>query len=381
MRMGPVRLGGAAHQLGLGIDTTRSLPTLDQRQRGTEFLGLPANRILNSPETTGMPFWTINPYVGCEFGCCYCYARATHEWTAERHGRASTGRPARDQFEREIYVKRNAGHVLKQTLEPAKVGNRKILIGSATDPYQPAERRFGVTRSILEGLLQFRGLSIGIITKSPLVARDADLLKALGARHRLTIQISLISLDPVLIRRLEPKTPLPHARLRAVAALAEAGVNVGLIIAPIVPGLTDGWGSLGGLMAAGKEAGARHADGFALRLKPVARSGFLPVLTEAFPELVSRYQRRYGNRNSAGRDYLVALDRRIRTLQQIHGFPIRPLDRGDGSSAGEAPSPPVNVVPELTLEAIPGHPARQTPHHHPESSDVERDRTVTASRI
>ncbi len=360
MWMGQVRLTAAAQQLGLGIEATRALPTLDLRQRGTEFLGLPANRILNSPEATGMPFWTINPYVGCEFGCCYCYARATHEWTAERHGRAHAERPAREQFEREIYVKRNAGHVLKQTLEPARVGNRKILIGSATDPYQPAERRFGVTRSILEGLLEFRGLSLGIITKSPLVARDAELLKALGDRHRLTVQISLISLDPTLIRRLEPKTPLPHARLRAVTTLAKAGVNVGLIIAPIVPGLTDGWGSLGGLMAAGKEAGARHADGFALRLKPVARSGFLPVLALAYPDLVSRYQRRYGHRHSAGPDYLAALDRRIRTLQQIHGFPIRPLDRGDGSSASETPPPPINVSPELALDTATGRLAHRT---------------------
>lgn len=329
VRLGPMRLASAAPQLGLGMETARSLPTLDQRLRGAEFLGLPTNRILNPPESTGMAFWTINPYVGCEFGCSYCYARATHEWTAERHGRARTDQPARDQFEREIYVKRDAGLVLSRTLDPAKVGRRKILIGSATDPYQPAERRFGVTRSILEALLGFRGLSIGIITKSPLVARDAELLARLAERHRITVQISLISLDAGLIRRLEPKTPLPHARLRAVAALARVGVNVGLIIAPIIPGLTDGWGALGGLMAAGKEAGARHADGFALRLKPVARSGFLPVLSREFPDLVARYQRRYGQRHSAGKDYLTALDQRIRTLQQIHGFPIRPLDRGD----------------------------------------------------
>lgn len=348
--MGPVRLAPAAAQLGLGVEAPRALPTLDLRARGTEFLALPSQRILNSPDTTGMPFWTINPYVGCEFGCCYCYARATHEWTSERHGRPEAPLPARERFEREIFVKQNAGRILQRTLDPARVGRQKILIGSATDPYQPAERRFGVTRAVLEALLGFRGLSIGLITKSPLVARDAGLLRQLSERHRLTVQLSLISLDPGLIRRLEPRTPLPHARLRAVTALAEAGVNVGLIIAPIIPGLTDGWGALGGLMAAGKEAGARHADGFALRLKPVARSGFLPVLTREFPDLVARYQRRYGARNSAGRDYLAALDRRIRTLQQIHGFPIRPLDRGEPRSPERftAPAPPADA--ELRLE-------------------------------
>lgn len=352
MRVGPVRLTAAAEQLGLGMDVGRSpLPTLDRRERGTEFLGLAVNRVANSPETTGMDFWTINPYVGCEFGCSYCYARATHEWLAERHGRAEPGRAPRERFEELIFVKRNAALALRRTLDPAKVGRRKILIGSATDPYQPAERRFGITRSVLEALLDFRGLNIGIITKSPLIARDAGLLSRLAARHRLKVDISIISLDPALIRRLEPRTPLPHARLRAVTALAEAGVDVGLIIAPIVPGLTDGWGALGGLMAAGKEAGARHADGFALRLKTVARTGFLPVLEREFPELVNRYRRRYGGRASAGRDYLTALDRRIRTLQAVHGFPIRALDRGD--AAGTPRVAPAEAEPagtELTFE-------------------------------
>ena len=310
-------------QLGLPLDIPRPvLPTLDQRLRGTDFIGLTVRRIANPPEATGMTFWSINPYIGCEFGCAYCYARNTHRWTSERNNRSAPHIDPHAAFEQQIFVKQNAANVLRRTLDPSKVGNRAILIGTATDPYQPAERQFGVTRSLLEALLGYRGLRISITTKSPLVARDADLLKSLSARHRVSINISIISLDPELIRRLEPKTPLPHARLRGVRALAEAGLDVGLMIAPIIPGLTDSWGALGGLMSAGKDAGARYADGFALRLGPVARSGFLPILDREFPELTARYRRRYQNRHNAGADYNAALTRRLRTLQQIHSFPL-----------------------------------------------------------
>ncbi len=318
MRLSPE----AQTQLGLPLTIPkRELPTLDQKQRGAEFIGLTVRRIANPPEATGMTFWSINPYIGCEFGCAYCYARDTHRWTSERHDRSLPGSDPRAAFEQRIFVKQNAADVLRRTLDPSKVGNRAILIGTATDPYQPAERQFGVTRSLLEALLGFRGLRISITTKSPLVARDAGLLKSLSAKHRVSINMSIISLDPDLIRRLEPKTPLPHARLRGVRVLADAGLDVGLMIAPIIPGLTDGWGALGGLMAAGKDAGARYADGFALRLGPVARSGFLPILEREFPDLTARYRQRY-QRHNIGADYTTALTKRLRTLQQVHNFPL-----------------------------------------------------------
>jgi DNA repair photolyase len=315
-------------QLALGLEPSRpGLPVLDRRARGATFLGLEARSALNSPTTTGMDFWTINPYVGCEFGCCYCYARAAHRWTSERAGGLPGGGevPPAVAFERDIFIKRNAARILAQSLDPAKLGGLPILIGTATDPYQPAERRFQITRSVLETLAGFRGLEIWITTKSPLVARDAVLLRALAERHRLSVCISLITLDPALLRRLEPRSPLPHARLRALRALAEAQVPAGVLIAPIIPGLTDRWGTLGALMAAAKEAGARFAVGSALRLAPVARDGFLPVLEREFPHLAARYRRRYAGRHSAGRDYLAALDRRLRTLQAIHGFAVHSL--------------------------------------------------------
>ncbi|MEZ4585117.1 MAG: hypothetical protein R2909_01795 [Gemmatimonadales bacterium] len=299
---------------------------LDRRARGATFRELPIRQALNSPATTKMDFWTLNPYVGCEFGCCYCYARATHRYVSERHGVAPPeGRTAAEAFERDIYVKRDADRVLLRSLDPKRLAGQPLLIGTATDPYQPAERRFGVTRSVLLALARFEGLEIWLTTKSPLVARDTDLLVELARRHRLSVCVSLISTDPGVIRRLEPRTPLPHARLRAVRALADAGVPVGLLVAPIVPGLTDGWGALGGLLAAAREAGARFAVGSALRLARVARDGFLPVLEREFPELLARYRRRYGWRDTPGRAYLAALDRRLRTLQGIHGLPVQGL--------------------------------------------------------
>lgn len=330
MRLEPVRLTGPeAGQLALGLGAPAPA-VLDRRRRGATFVDLAARSALNSPATTGMDFWTLNPYVGCEFGCAYCYARAAHRWTSERSGApGDDGLSAYEAFERNIFVKRGAARLLLRTLDPARLEGQPLLIGTATDPYQPAERRFGVTRSVLEALLRFEGLEIWLTTKSPLVVRDADLLAQLAARHRVSVCISLISLDPDLVRRLEPRSPLPHARLRAMRALGSSGIPVGALIAPIIPGLTDGWGTLGGVMAAAKEAGAVFAVGSALRLAPVARAGFLPLLQREFPDLVRRYERRYGRSATAGRAYLTALDRRLRTLQEAHGFAPRALRYGD----------------------------------------------------
>jgi DNA repair photolyase len=269
-----------------------------------------------------MSFWSINPYIGCEFGCCYCYARDTHRWAAERN-EVAVDRSPREEFERRILVKRDAAAVLRRTLDPTKIGSTWITIGTATDPYQPAERRFGITRSLLEALRGWRGLRIAITTKSPLVTRDIDLLTELSLRHRISVNVSIISLDPVLVRRLEPKTPLPHARLRGLKALTAAGIQAGLLVAPVIPGLTDGWIGLSRLLAAGRRAGASFAEASPLRLAPVARSGFLPVLERHYPELVARYARRYGRRHSAGRDYTAALAERMARLRQVHGYTAR----------------------------------------------------------
>ena len=323
VRMGAVRVTAArAGQLELLPERPpAALPVLDQRARGTSFVRLPVRSVLNSPASTGMGFWSVNPYVGCEFGCTYCYARDTHRYTLERLGQR-TDTPAWLDFERRILVKTEVADVLARTLDPARVGRETIVIGTATDPYQPAERRFGLTRALLERLLAYRGLSIGIITKSPLVTRDVDLLRALAERHEVSVNISLATLSARLVRRLELRSPVPRARIRALRRLAERGVHAGLLIAPIIPGITDDRAGLSRLMGAAKEAGARYVIGSALRLGPAARSRFLPVLTREFPELAERYGRHYARSEGASPAYQAALRRRLHELQRRHGFSL-----------------------------------------------------------
>jgi DNA repair photolyase len=290
--------------------------------RATTFYAIQSRSVLNNPAATHMPFWSVNPYIGCEFGCTYCYARDTHRYAVERRGGGDAGKslPRPDPFETDILVKVNATALLPRTLEPGKVGSTPIVIGTATDPYQPAERRYRITRGLLESLLPFRGLHLGIITKSPLITRDVDILTRLAERHLVRIYISLAALDGRLVRRLEARSPAPHARLRALAHLARAGLDVGLLAAPIIPGITDGRDQLAALFRAAKEAGARRASGEALRLGPAARRHFLPLLAREFPELAARYARRYGQRHTAGPDYIAALKRRIEGILRELGL-------------------------------------------------------------
>lgn len=328
MRLGTLRVKAVTQaQLGFELEPApRALPVLEEKARGAVFRALPVRSVLNSPATTRMGFWSLNPYVGCEFGCSYCYARKTHEWTLERASAAgaqlprSAGESAWEAFEHEILVKHGAPDVLLRTLDPDKLAGAELVIGTATDPYQPAERRFLLTRRLLEALLRHRGLAIGLITKSPLVTRDLDVLSRLAARHELTVNISLASMDAGLLRRLEARSPAPHARIRALERLARAGIPAGLLIAPILPGITDGWAALAALLEAAKGAGARFVVGAPLHLGPAARAGFLPVLRREFPDLVARYERRYGAGVHAGKDYERALQRRLRSLRAAFGF-------------------------------------------------------------
>ena len=344
------RTGGIAPQIdllpSLPASPRTGLPVLDERSRGTTFIGLPVNSVLNTPASTHMGFWSINPYVGCEFGCTYCYARDTHRWVMERadgpgtraaggggpaDGRKATEEhvptdrppdrlPAWEAFEKEILVKSEVAEVLARTLNPSRIAGNSLVIGTATDPYQPAERRFRLTRRILEVLRKYHGLSIEIITKSPLVTRDIDLLRAISERNEMSVNISLATADPRLARRLELRSPVPGARLRALRRLSEGGVHAGLIIAPIIPGITDDWAGLARLMEEAKKAGARYVIGSALRLGSAARHRFLPVLEREFPHLAERYRRHYARSDLASQDYQEALTRRLNALRAAFGF-------------------------------------------------------------
>ncbi|MBI4420073.1 MAG: hypothetical protein HY560_04540, partial [Gemmatimonadetes bacterium] len=233
-------------------------------------------------------------------------------------------------FEQRILVKEQVLEALESDLRryfrsphtPNRQSAAPIVIGTATDPYQPAERRFRLTRQILERLARCEGLSVGIITKSPLVARDTDVLLRLQQRNDLEVFVSLITVDARVIRKVEARSPLPAVRLRALKRLTDAGVNAGLIVAPVLPGISDDRPHLEALFQSAREAGARFVHAGPLRLYPAVRERFLPVLGERFPGLAERYRQAYAGRSAAPREYARALTRRIKRLQRQFGFPV-----------------------------------------------------------
>lgn len=315
-----------------------ALPVLDERLRGTRFVELKPKSVLNSPEQTGVDFWSLNPYVGCEFGCTYCYARYAHRYAVERAhdaGKLSDaefrdfrGERGWEAFERRIFVKERVLDALESDLRRYFRANANgpertpIVIGTATDPYQPAERRFRITRRVLERLARCEALNVGIITKSPLIARDIDVLRAIQEQSDLEVHISLISVDAALIKRVEARSPTPATRLRALEKLAIAGVRAGLIVAPVLPGITDDLAHLESLFRAARDAGARFVHAGPLRLYSAVRDRFLPMLEEGFPSLVPRYRQAYDGRSGAPPAYARALAARVRKLQARFGFSV-----------------------------------------------------------
>jgi len=276
-----------------------------------EYFTLPARSLLNRCSGTRMPFaWTINPYRGCEFACKYCYARYTHEFMEMRDGVA---------FEQKIFVKQHAAELLRQDLRQVKTGEN-IAIGTATDPYQPAERRYGVTRAILQELALHNGLELGIITKSHLILRDVEILREIGRRNYLSVSVTITTLNVDLARLLEPRAPRPDLRLEAVRKLNEAGVRTGVSCAPVLPGITDGAHELEALMRAVAGAGAKHVFGNPLFLKPCAAAIFFPFLEKQFPELMDNYRRRYKDQAFLPKAYGQRLSQLLARLREKHGI-------------------------------------------------------------
>jgi DNA repair photolyase len=228
--------------------------------------------------------------------------------------------PPFEAFEKDILIKSDVADVLARTLDPEKLRASSLVIGTATDPYQPAERRFRLTRQILERLQRYRGLSIGIITKSPLVTRDIDVLQQLSQIHEITVNISLATASNSLARRLERRSPVPSARLRALKTLVQRGIHAGLLVAPILPGISDDRPGLADLFAAAKDAGAHYVHGHPLRLDPVLAPRFIALVEEKFPHLADRYHSHFQDRYHVTREYQDALTRRLNELQREYGF-------------------------------------------------------------
>ena len=298
-----------------------SSPRADAK-RGTEYFLLPVRSILNHCNSERVPFrWTVNPYRGCEFGCKYCYARYTHEYM-ELDGA---------EFESKIYVKKDAGPLAERDLSSERVWGEHIAIGTAPDPYQPAEREFGATRAILEKMAERQGLSLSITTNTNQVLRDIDLLQRISAKSTLTVNLSVTTLKTRLARLLEPRAPRPDLRLEAVHKLREAGIAAGVLAMPILPGLTDREEDLDALARKVSETGAQWFAANVLFLMPSSLKQFLPFLEAKFPKLVKRYGAWYGRYGNAPEDYRKEIAERVEKLRRKYGLGSRPDRSGTQS--------------------------------------------------
>jgi DNA repair photolyase len=285
-------------------------PLLEKRE--VEYLSIQVRSVLNRCVSPRMPFtWTINPYRGCEFGCRYCYARYTHEFM---------GLTRWEDFEEKIYVKRDAARILARELTPERLSGQSIALGTATDPYQPAERRYRVTRSLLTVMAAARGLRLSITTKSDLVTRDVDLLRRIAERSSVQVNLTVTTLDRRLARILEFRAPMPELRLKALRTLREAGILAGVTISPILPDITDSPANLEVVIAAAKEHGAAHLFHNVLFLKPSAQQAFFPFLEKHLPRLRKRYAARFARSAFLDRAYKDHISRLVAELKQKYGF-------------------------------------------------------------
>jgi DNA repair photolyase len=222
-------------------------------------------------------------------------------------------------FERKIYVKQHTASLLRQELRRVKSGE-DIALGTATDPYQPAEKRYEVTRAILEEFARQSGLELGIVTKSNLVLRDIDVLQKVARNNQLFVNLTITTLNTDLARALEPRAPRPDLRLDAVRKLSEAGLQVGVICAPVLPGITDSARDLEALVRATAEAGGKYIFANSLFLKPCSAAVFLPFLEKTFPHLVKNYADRFSGKAFLSQPYRKHLSQLMARLREKHGI-------------------------------------------------------------
>jgi len=299
----------------VGIARLAASSSLADAKRGAEYYLLPARSILNRCDSERVPFtWTVNPYRGCEFGCQYCYARYTHEYMDLDGG----------EFESKIFVKNDTGGMAARELVSKAVRGEPIAIGTATDPYQPAEREFGATRAILEQMALQEGLSVSITTKSNQVVRDIDVLQRIAERSSISVNITVTTPRPRLARLLEPRAPRPDLRIAAIRTLREAGLPAGMLVIPVLPGLTDREADLDVLARAARDADASWFSASALFLMPSSRKQFFPFLEAKFPRLARQYHQWYDREGYAPEAYRSQIIERIGSLRQKYGLRSRP---------------------------------------------------------
>jgi DNA repair photolyase len=341
------------------MDSASLFPIFDQRPAGLarmaaeaefaddghliEFRTLKVRSLLNrtvSKRLTWMAY-SINPYRGCEFGCKYCYARYTHEFLAPAAGAAGTVEGDGDgavgtlpsgpvnsnplslrdpeAFERRIFIKQGAAWLLEHELKRIDPGE-EIAIGTATDPYQPIERRARVTRSILEVFARREGHRIGIVTKSKLIERDVDLLQEIGRKNMLVVHLTITTPDAALARLLEPRAPRPDLRFAAVRRLREAGIATGILCSPLLPGITDSAGALDQMARQAAAVGASFFAAQPLFLKSCSRPTYLGFVREHFPTLEADYAARFAQRDFAAPAYRHELAEMVRQVCRKYGL-------------------------------------------------------------
>ena len=288
--------------------------------------------------------YSINPYRGCEFACRYCYARYTHEFLAARLSSVEAGptMTSHDAFEHEIYLKQNAAWLLEQELrhiDPAQ----EIALGTATDPYQPVERRTRITRSLLEVFSRKSGYRLGIVTKSRLITRDIDLLQQIAARNTLVLHVTITTPDTALARLLEPRAPRPDLRFDAVRKLRQAGLTAGILCCPLLPGITDSDRALDAMASCASAVDASFFAANPLFLKSCSRPTFFKFIQEHFPHLEADYSSRFATADFATAPYRSELSRRVDKVCRKHGLAPRSSDALLTRDVGTARRPPVNV--------------------------------------
>jgi len=298
-----------------------------RERSGVRYHELRARSLLNRCDSPRVPFeWTVNPYRGCAMGCRYCYATYTHEYL---------GLEAKSDFHRAIYFKTGGAEDTLRRLAATVRRGERVALGTATDPYQPGEAELRVTRRFLEQAAQLRGLRLGITTKGAIVLRDVDLLLKIHERSRLSVQVSLNSLDAGLLRRIEPWAPPPEVRIEVLRRLVEAGVRVGLSLSPILPGITDQEASVDALVGRAAAVGVRRMWGSLLFLRSPTREKYLEFIAREFPRYLEAYQQAYARSSHLGGRYRERIERMVRRLREKHG--IEPEDAAESGAYARPP--------------------------------------------
>ena len=275
----------------------------------------------------GMPFkWSLNPYKGCVHSCHYCYARRYHNYLDLDSGK---------DFESVIFVKANLPHVLRQELRRTAWVGDEVAIGTATDPYQPIEGRTRLTRRCLEAFADHAN-PVSLITKGTLIVRDVDVLSDLAERGGCTVCFSITTLDRERWQRLEPGTPPPAQRLRAMKVLVESGVRAGVLLSPVIPGITDDRANLESVVRSAADHGAKFLGARILYLQPGTREHFQGFLKSEYPDLLAEYRRLYPG-SYAPKRFQEGIRNSVRRLKEVHDLHDRP-------------APPPRVLQQLSLK-------------------------------